>query len=181
MSDLLLKRSAALSPDGVYRYELRRVWDESLPLLPVCMLNPSTANHEVDDPTVRTLMHFSRMWGYGGLIIVNLFALRTSRPSELRKAAKPMGEDNGGWVVATIAYAKSNGGKMLAAWGNDGEAVIGDYSPARASLFRDLAREHGIKLICLGHTESGAPKHPMARGKHFIPRDQQPLALGGVS
>src|SRR5712664_2208515 len=99
MSHLLLPtscivRSAGFSCCGLYRYWLRRHWDAELP--PVCfvMLNPSTADAERDDPTIRRCCGFSRRWGYGGIVVVNLYAFRTSDPCCLRNAVHPVGPEN---------------------------------------------------------------------------------------
>ena len=77
-----LCKSAVLSPCWTYRYELTRRWS-SRPLVGWVMLNPSTADAEADDPTVRRCVRFANAWGYGGLVIRNLFALRATDPSEL--------------------------------------------------------------------------------------------------
>lgn len=150
-----------------YRYELRRIWNDDLPILVVCMLNPSKADHEIEDPTMLALIWFGKLWGYGGLLIVNFYAYRSSSPAEMFAAAAPIGVDNERYVHAAVLYARDNGGKLLAAWGNGGDA--------RSFHFIEKARNAGVDLICLGTTLSGAPKHPMARGKHRIPRDQQPI------
>lgn len=154
-------------PGDMYRVELRRVWNAALPLLPVGMLNPSTADHRVNDPTVLTLIHFGKLWGYGGLLIVNQKSFRASSPKDMQAAVDPIGPDNDRYVVAAMEYASAHGGKFLAAWGNDGFD--------RQAWFVKLAERHGVELMCLGTTLSGAPKHPLARGVHRIARDQQPV------
>ena len=164
-------RSAVLGgPDNCFRYELRRVWDAARRLLVVCMLNPSTADHEKDDPTILALMHFARLWGYGGLLIVNLFALRSPSPKALLQREDRIGPKNSAFINAAQAYASVNGGRLLAAWGNGGS--LDD----RADWFCSRAyHAHRLELVCLGTTRQWAPKHPMARGKHRIPRDQRPI------
>jgi hypothetical protein len=85
MSDLFMRRSAIISACGKFRPELRRVWDDSKPLLPVCMLNPSRGDHTIDDPTILTLIWFAKLWGYGGLLLkahrtnLDSFAWKTGR------------------------------------------------------------------------------------------------------
>lgn len=152
-----------------FRYELRRVWDGRKPLLVVCMLNPSTADHQKDDPTILALIHFARLWGYGGLLVVNLCAFRASSPTVMMAAADCIGTENEDHIERALAYAQANGRQALAAWGNDGQFMtLEPHVRNRASVL-------GVDLICLGTTNSGAPKHPMARGRHRIPRDQKPL------
>jgi len=92
MTDLFMIREADICPTGLYRWWLLRVWDDRLPLLIIVMLNPSTADAERDDPTVLALIHFAKLWGYGGLRIVNLFAWRASQPAEMLKAADLMAQ-----------------------------------------------------------------------------------------
>lgn len=159
---------AVLSPCGLYRYELRRIWSEA-PLLTVCMLNPSTADHANDDPTILTLIHFAKAWGYGGLYVVNLYALRTSSPAAMMASAERVGPKNDGYIADALFYARETRGHLLAAWGNHG-AFEG-----RSEHFERRALKHEVTLVCLGRTLSGAPKHPMARGQHRIPRDQLPI------
>lgn len=174
MKDLLggtiMERAAVISPCGTWRDELRRVWDDSLPLLVVCMLNPSKADHEIDDPTILTLIHFAKLWGYGGLLVVNLFSYRSSSPSEMMACADAIGPENSRHLNSAMAYARDHGGKLLCAWGNGG------VHEGRDEWFCSVARHYySLDLIVLGTTQSWMPKHPMARGKHRIPRDQMPI------
>jgi len=163
----IMEREAIISPCGQFRPELRRVWDDTKPLLPVCMLNPSRADHEIDDPTILALIWFATLWGYGGLLIVNLFDFRASKPAEMFAAPSRLSLEGEQRALAALVYASDHGGRMLAAWGNHGH----DY----AHWYVEHARARGVELICLGTTQSGAPKHPMARGVHRIPRDQKPI------
>ncbi len=155
--------------DGTWRYELRRIWHAGQPLLVVCMLNPSTADAERNDPTIVTLMRVARAWGFGGLLVVNLFALRTSDPATLMRAADRVGPQNYHYLQNAIEYAREQGGRLLVGWGNCGDIA------GRDEWFADWAVSWGVDLICLGTTASGAPKHPLARGKHRIPADQKPV------
>jgi hypothetical protein len=154
-----------------WRYELKRIWDEAKPLLVVCMLNPSTADHTRNDPTILTLIHFAKLWSYGGLLVVNLFAFRSPNPVDLLKTspARIFGPQNGAFIDDALGYARDHGRMALAAWGNLGSHFKMDEE------FIGKARQRGIDLVCLGTTQSGQPKHPLARGKHRIPRDQQPI------
>lgn len=164
-------RSAIFNgPDDCYRDELKRIWDDALPLLPVCMLNPSRASHLVNDPTVLTLDHFGKLWGYGGTWVGNLYNWKSPSPAVMKSEPARLGPTNRDALGRMLAYAKANGNRVLVAWGNDG-----DFE-GEATRFLNWARGSlGLELICLGTTNSGAPKHPLARGLHRIPRDQQPL------
>lgn len=169
--DLLdpMLRAAVISDDGVYRYELERGWDPGAMPLVCCMLNPSTADHQVDDPTIQALIHFAKLWGYGGLLIVNLFAFRSSSPTVMMSADDPVGPENQDRLEKLLKRAAELQAQVLVAWGNDGGFEGGDQR------FIARAAEHGVDLVCLGQTQHGHPKHPMARGLHRIPRDQQPI------
>lgn len=131
------------------------------------MLNPSRGDASIDDPTILTLIWFAKLWGYGGLLIVNLYDFRASKPAEMFAAPVRLSVEGEKRAIGALVYAQNNGGRLLAAWGNDGND--------RAHFYVEHARCRGVHLICLGTTQSGAPKHPMARGKHRIPRDQQPI------
>ena len=171
MSDLFMRRSAEISSCERYRYWLERQWDKALPVLVVCMLNPSTADDQREDPTLLALIHFARLWGYGGLIIVNLYGWRSSSPDVMRTAAARSNDLNRRRGREAMICARTMGrDQLLVAWGNDG-----DFEGEAARFAEFAADQVGCELICLGTTRSGAPKHPMARGKHRIPRDQQPI------
>lgn len=78
-----MKSDAELSKCRTYRYALWRTWDESKPFAMFVGLNPSTADELEDDPTIRRCINFSKLWGYGGLCMVNLFAYRATDPTAL--------------------------------------------------------------------------------------------------
>lgn len=93
-----MKTSATISPCQQYRYELRRVWDESEPLVLFVCLNPSIANAEIEDNTSRVCINYAKRWGYGGLLIGNLFAHRSKDQSALYKVSDPVGPENDVWL-----------------------------------------------------------------------------------
>lgn len=140
-------RRAAFSRCGSYRYALWRRWDASRPDVLFVALNPSTADHRQDDPTIRRCMGFARDWGYGGLVVANLFAFRTPLPSALRQAAAPVGPRNDRWLERLAGEAAL----VVAAWGAHGG--MGDRA---ARVAPRLGPCH-----CLGLTAGGAPRHPL--------------------
>jgi hypothetical protein len=164
-----MQMTAEISDCTLYRPELRRIWDDSKPLLPVCMLNPSDADDRKNDPTVRVLIWFATLWGYGGIIIVNLFDIRTSSPKEMMAHAAPLSPENLAYIDGALNHARHRNIPLLAAWGAGGSHMVRD------AWFIARARHHLVDLVCLGLTKDGFPKHPMARGVHRIPRDQQPI------
>ena len=121
-------------------------------------LNPSTADETQDDPTIRRCKRFAKDWGYGGLIMTNLFAIRATDPKEMIKHPEPVGEDNNDWLSASAKDA----GIILAAWGAKG----GHKNRDRVVKF--LLRKN--RIMCLGLTKQGQPKRPL-----YIKADTKPM------
>ncbi len=164
---LTAPKMAVLSDDRAHRYWLVRQWEKAKPLLVVCMYNPSTADAKKDDPTILRLCKWAKLWGYGGILVINLYSLRSSDPADVRLSGKlAWGDAQHQAIGHALAIAADQETPVLAAWGNLTSAA--DVIP-----FRKAAA--GIDLICLGLTNGGAPKHPMARGRSRIPDNQQPL------
>jgi len=144
-----LCRSADFSKCGTWRYTLIRQWDDDLPRMLFVLLNPSTADATVDDPTNRRGMHFARDWGAGSCVFVNLFAFRTPDPKEMKAAADPIGPDNDRHILEQACFSDC----IIAAWGSDGSFK------GRAFMVRKLLKE--FKLYSLGLTKKGEPRHPL--------------------
>ena len=151
MSDLFLERDAVISDCGRYRYLLRRSWDHAKPRLLWVMLNPSTADAEVDDATIRSCTRLCRSWGYGSFEVVNLFGYRATDPAELAKAADPVGPRND--IVAEAAIERCD--VAVCAWGAH------PMARTRARDMASLIRSARPAAYCLGTTKAGAPKHPL--------------------
>jgi hypothetical protein len=135
-----------------WRYELQRVWDHSLPLLAWIMLNPSKATAEVSDPTINRCGGFSRSWGYGGFVVGNLFALRSTDPAELTRHPDPVGPENDAYLRAIAEECRT----VVCAWG--AHRMV---SNGRAAEVLHLLAEAGATPHCLGRTKTGRPKHPL--------------------
>tara|TARA_B100000768_G_scaffold159446_1_gene158501 strand:- start:221 stop:511 length:291 start_codon:yes stop_codon:yes gene_type:complete len=90
----MMRKSAILSEDRVYRWELERIWDDNKPRIGVIMLNPSTADENEDDRTIKKIIKFTKAWGYGGLKVCNIYAYRATDPTELKSVADPTGSEN---------------------------------------------------------------------------------------
>lgn len=136
--------TAWYSDCGTYRYRLMRRWGAEA-LLGAVLLNPSTATETAEDPTVARLVRRARAAGFGGIVLVNLFALRATDPAALARASDPEGPEND----AAFVYLPET---VLCAWGNGGLA------PGRVVVPRLRA---GRRLLCLGRTRLGAPRHPL--------------------
>jgi hypothetical protein len=161
MTDLFIERGAHLSEDGRYRYMLWRRWDKTKPRLIFIMLNPSTADAEADDATIRLCMGRARRMGLGGIRVLNLVAFRATDPAQLDTVADPVGPENG-------RYLERNSGMqtrewyepIIAAWG-DGGLRKGLRRERWREALEILCGDYGIKLDCLGVTHAGQPKHPL--------------------
>lgn len=140
-------RHATFDATGTYRYSLVRSWESSLPRICFVMLNPSTADAERDDPTIRRCMGFARAWGYGSLEVVNLYAFRATHPTVLFRATDPIGPENDVYIRETAGQAV----QVVVAWGNHGARY------QRASDVLPLLRSPH----CLGRTAIGQPCHPL--------------------
>jgi hypothetical protein len=151
MADFFLERDAVLSDCRQYRYVLRRTWDHKLPRLLYCMLNPSTADAETDDATIRSCIRLAKGLFYGSFEVVNLFAFRATDPDALLKAQDPIGPRNG----VSIETALGRCDIVVCAWGAH------PFADRRASDVRNMLRALRPAIFCLGRTKAGAPKHPL--------------------
>ena len=80
-----LHKTATISRCEKYRYKLTRTWDEDKGKVLFVMLNTSTANHIENDLTTIRCIIFAEKWGYGGIMIGNIYPFRAKRPKDLRK------------------------------------------------------------------------------------------------
>lgn len=148
---------ATFSPCRAYRYRLWRMWSETEPAMAFCMLNPSTADESVEDPTVRRCIGFAKKWGYGGLVVVNIFALRSTDPKALYVHPDPVGPDNDGHICNVCETVPL----MIAAWGVHGE-LNGRGKKVEAML----------AMKTMGRTKDGHPRHPL-----YLRGDVKPMAI----
>lgn len=165
MSAPITQSTAVLSADGLYRYRLTRAWDERTERVTFVMLNPSTADASTDDPTIRRCIGFARSWGYGGLDVVNLYALRSTNPAALWTADDPVGPENN----ATLTRALLRAPLIVAAWGANAK-------PDRVGMFWSLAKACEATVHALRVTQSGAPGHPL-----YIPATATPQPYAEAS
>lgn len=147
----IIKR-ASISTCQQYRYRLTRYWGPGH-MLPFVMLNPSTADASVDDPTIRRCMGFARREGAGGVIVVNLFAFRSTSPRNLLLTDDPVGPDNDTALVHIAQESIATNLPIICAWGTLGFA--------RAIAVKSLLMQFGPRLVCLGKTKDGHPRHPL--------------------
>ena len=183
MSDLFggeMEKGAVLSDCGKYRYVLWRRWDTAKPRLIFIMLNPSIADAEQDDATIRVCMGRARRMDMGGIHVLNLFAFRATDPTQLDGVADPVGPENDRYIEKYLGMRDFDGDgqrfeMMIAAWGDGGlrpglaptlrSAARADWARPRRERWREVVSqicgEMGDRLFCLGTTKAGQPKHPL--------------------
>ena len=170
-----LSADAVMSTDALYRYQLSRCWDltGTLPILVFLMLNPSTANEVVPDATTRRCITFARAAGYGGLVLVNLYALRSRRPQVLQTHADPIGAMNDEHIRAVVRRYR----QVVCAWG-----AVGHRSRlARMREVVALVQGAGGNLLCLDTTQDGHPRHPLYLASSCVLRPWVPPASLAVA
>lgn len=158
-------RGAVLSDDGRYRYRLWRdvPQDDEVPGGSVLfiMLNPSTADAGVDDPTIRRCIGFAKSWGYRRLEVGNLFAFRATDPGRLIDSASAgvdvVGPENNAWLPRLALDADL----IVCAWGTH----LATRLNGRADEVRGML---GKPLAALELTQNGSPKHPL-----YVPADRR--------
>ncbi|MGA9139566.1 MAG: DUF1643 domain-containing protein [Methanocella sp.] len=154
-----LEQGATFSKDKLYRYNLWRQWgSKSSGKVTFVMLNPSTADAEKFDPTVRRCFGYACDWGFGSMEVVNLFAFRSTYPDQLLKTDDPVGPDNDAFVLK----AARESDLVVAAWGIHGKLHGRDLKVQRLI--------EGIRdLHCIGTAKAGAPLHPLHQRKSLKP------------
>lgn len=140
---------ALFSVDRKYRYALWRVWDSYKPLVMFIGLNPSTANELTNDATIRRLAGkkgFAKKFGYGGMVMTNLFGYISTKPEVLMQVEDPLGQND-----LHLHTVRNLCEKVVFCWGN--------FSIAEARSKDVIAMFHDS--WCLGKNANGTPKHPL--------------------
>lgn len=156
------------------RLTLLRGWEDGKGLAGWLLCNPSTADGQDDDPTVRRMIHFSKAAGCGGLIAVNLWPWRTPYPCDLWPAIAD-GRITPEMMAANHAVIKDIWWKakaMFVAFGVEPPRRHAEHVRRNVEAFGGLEQH---KLLCLGTSDDGWPLHPLARGKFAITNDRKPV------
>lgn len=145
-----MKNGAIISDCQKYRFQLWRIWDESKPFVMFVMMNPSTADANEDDPTIRRCIGFAKSWGYGGIYVGNISPFRATDPKTLIKSKElfPIGHLSNIWEM--IEKCKLH---VLA----HGKIPF---------------KHPDIKFMgwkCLGQNKDGSPKHPLYLKSNTMP------------
>jgi hypothetical protein len=164
-------RTADISECGKYRYTLTRTWSEERGRVLFIMLNPSTADADKDDNTIRRCIAFARAWGYGGIEVVNLYALRAINPGNLLCHPDPVGPRNDDAICAALTRADL----VVVAWGASYLKIKERERNCEVlhlirSYFNALDHE-ASKPKCLNLTKEGHPQHPLYAKGDIVPRN----------
>jgi len=150
-----------------WRYLLWRCWDPSRPVANFLMLNPSTADELKLDPSCTRARNYAERWGYGALIVTNIFGWRSTDPAALREVRDPVGRGNDAAILQAARKAKI----VVCAWGNHGLHL------ERAERVKHLLRRENIALNVLRMNGAGQPAHPLYLPSSLAPTpwaDTQP-------
>lgn len=156
MSQLIKKmtKGAVLSDCEIYRYQLWRIWDKNKPTILFIMLNPSTADDNEDDNTIKKCIRYATKWGYGGFYVGNLYAFRSKARSVLKTVLNPIGEDN----EMNLLKLSKKCDKTVCAWGNE------EGRPER--IFSKFKNLHYLKI---NKDKEKTPAHPLYLNGDLIP------------
>lgn len=150
-----MNKGALFSEDREYRYLLWRVWDERKPYAMFIGLNSSTANENMEDPTIRRCLGFAGKWGYGGLYMGNLYGLVTTNPVFLKVSSDPIGDNDKHLIPAAL-----KAGIVVVAWGSFKEVEGRDKE----------VLDQLPDTYCMGLTKNGYPRHPL-----YLRADTKPV------
>lgn len=146
---------AEFSPCRKYRYSLWRIWDKKRLLCSFICLNPSTADEVKNDPTVRRCINYAESWGYGGFVMLNLFAFRATVPADMFSVEDPVGKNNDNYIKHWVDKSAI----VVLAWGNGGL-----FNSRCNDVLRYLKTPY-----CLSITNQGQPSHPLYLKKNLKP------------
>jgi hypothetical protein len=162
----MTEAGATFSPCRRWRYLLWRRWDEAKPVANFLMLNPSTADEVKLDPTCARARDYAERWGYGALIVTNIFAFRNTNPNQMKAAKDPVGPGND----AAIVKAARESALVVCAWGNHGSFL------ERSLAVKALLNKSKIKPHVLRVNANGEPAHPL-----YLPGRLEPISWAAPS
>jgi hypothetical protein len=159
------------SPCRTWWYTLERVWAPpegyrgAREVAAFIGLNPSTADEVKNDPTVTRCINYARHWGFHGMFMLNIFALRSTDPRALYRHPDPIGPETNRYLTEVVQRREVS--LVVAAWGNHGALL------SRGWNVINLVRNSGVNLYRLGElTKQGQPRHPL-----YLKRDLEPVQL----
>lgn len=155
-----MSKGAIFSECGNFRYVLWRIWKDGAQarILRFIMLNPSTADAETDDSTVRRCIGFAQRLGFDGIKIYNLFAFRATKTADLRKAGFPIGEQNDTYILSGAKNAAACNTPVVIAWG---AMQFPESVGSRTTHVIGLLARVGAPVHALHINQNGSPGHPL--------------------
>lgn len=153
-------RSAIFSDDKKYRYKLERTFNEDLLKVAFVGVNPSIADDIDDDKTIIKCINYAKNWGYGGIVMVNLFAYISTDPSVLKIIDKPIGADNDKYLNE-VFNSQGTVGKIICCWGENGKLLGRDQEVLKMI----------DKPYCLKINVDKSPAHPLYLSSNLEPID----------
>ena len=145
-----IEYGAIFDVSGRYRYSLWRAWSPYHPRIAFILLNPSTANEQINDPTIQRCMGFARAWNFGSMEVVNLFAYRATNYKDLFNVSDPVGAENNRFLMQAFERCPT----VVLGWGVRGTFLSRDHQVLSLLAGRN-------DLYCLGITKAGQPRHPL--------------------
>ena len=145
-----------------WRYLLWRRWDAARPVANFLMLNPSTADEWKLDPSCTRARVYAERWGYGALIVTNIFGWRATDPEEMKAVPDPVGRGNDRAILRAAREAEI----VVCAWGNHGA------HRGRSTAVLDALKAHAIRLYAIRLNGEGEPAHPL-----YLPAKLKPIRI----
>ena len=149
---------AVFSKCRTYRYALWRTWKIDSPQVLFIGLNPSTADGKMNDPTTIRCIKYANRWGYGRIVLCNLFAYISTTAKSIKNCPDPIGPENDIWIEKLASQSEL----VIACWGN-----MGIYKERDQFVHSLIPNLH-----CLGRTNRGQPRHPL-----YLPNNLYPILL----
>jgi len=154
-----MDNECVFSDDRKYRYTLHHEWCPNKPTAAFIGLNPSTADEQELDPTLRRIRGFCESWGFGSFTMLNLFAFRATDPRDMKSAVDPIGPMNDDMIVKTCMSCNM----IIACWGNHGSFM------GRSKRTKSMLTNHRFNVSYLKMTKAGEPSHPLYLSKSLKP------------
>jgi len=161
MVSFFTHKSAVFSTDRLYRYRLARRWDTGSGIVTWLMMNPSIADEQIEDNTIKRCIEFSNRFGYAGLEIVNMFGLISTNPIALVLHPEPVGPGNDQAILDAAAVSQC----FICAWG----ALPKPSMVARARRVSRMLHAAGTNLHVLAVTKGRSPRHPLYLEPNLAP------------
>ncbi|HWY11777.1 MAG TPA: DUF1643 domain-containing protein [Bacteroidia bacterium] len=162
MKEIHENNGAIFSECRKYRYALWRIWDKSKPMVMFIGLNPSTANENKDDATIRRVRTIASTLGYGGVYMTNCFPYISTDPKQLNEFGNTATNDHWLLLVKDICH------DVIFAWGN---FKIVSESGRNKELIEMFPNAKALHI-----NKNGSPKHPL-----YCPSDIQPVVFTSLT